>query len=814
MLSPQLRSKIDSLWSTLWSAGMTNPLTAIEQITYLLFLQQLEALDDQRIKEGKRSIYAPRVLPDGQTCELPHHEIDGADLNTSGCAGHSVARWSQIETAVDGNEPHALIADFVFPWLRELETIIQETDGGAANGLAHSAGRMDDAFFQLPRAKPNVLRTAVKDINDLFRHTSASGASGDVMGDIFEYLLSEIQSSGKNGQFRTPRHLIRFMVELLDPEPGESICDPAAGTGGFLVNALLHLRKKATDPEDLRLEWDGTPHRATGNLDPTLFDTIKPKDFAGFDNDRTMVRIGWMNLVLHGITNPTFEREDTLSGSFVLANAFRHVLANPPFTGSVDDEDLNSDRPWEKGQGKLLTTKSELLFVWLILDLLETGGRAAVIVPEGVLFGSTKAHRRLRQQLLLDHRVEAVFSLPAGVFQPYTGVKTSVLVFQKVGRRKGEAPVTKEVWFYEVEHDGFSLDAKRTPQPTADNDLADALVKWRQEPRPAEDDEAALEYHQPEVWKERWRMFDDRALRVYGDVKLLRGEAWGVHEFDQSLAPEKGHPTPASYVPGVEERLRELLQRVGRRIIESGAETARKAAASKRTPATRETAVRKAFEERRKVWRRLYREAIGDETLIEQDDKHQPHAKRLFERVWRDLAADRDDWTEALVARVLSDDDLGDLDPISDEDAAKIMEQAARLVAQIDGFDIHLRSLDARAVQTLERSKCWTAPVRELAENPDWTDADGTRVGSHEDGVPQPEYLASLSPDRNGGLDEELLDPDCIEANGYNLSAGRYKPFHLDVADLAKPADIIRELQALGKEVERGLSELLEMVDG
>lgn len=819
MLSPQLRSKIDGLWSTLWSAGMTNPLTAIEQITYLLFLQRLEALDADRVATGKRSFYAPRVLPDGQKCELPHHEIDGADLNASGCAGHSVARWSQIEIAVQGNEPHGLIADYVFPWLRELERIIQETDSGAANGLAHSAGRMEDAFFQLPRSKPKVIRGAVEDINDLFRHTSASGASGDVMGDIFEYLLSEIQSSGKNGQFRTPRHLIRFMVEMLDPDPGEAICDPAAGTGGFLVNALLHLRQKATAPEDLRLEWDGTPHRASGNLDPSLYDKVKAEHFVGFDNDRTMVRIGWMNLVLHGITDPAFERTDTLSQSFKTEGAFRYVLANPPFTGSVDEGDLNPNRPWKQGGSKPLTTKSELLFVWLILDLLEPGGRAAVIVPEGVLFGSTKAHRRLRQQLLLDHRVEAVASLPAGVFQPYTGVKTSILVFQKVTpsgetRKPHDPPKTERVWFYEVEEDGFSLDAKRTAQPTGDNDLVDALAKWTQEPLPAEDDEAAFEYHQPEVWKERWRIYDERALRVYGDVKLSRGEAWGIHELDQTLAPEEGRPTPASYVSGVEDQLHELLRSVGRGLIASGAEAAREAADKKKTPSTRERAVRDAIDARRKVRRQLYRDAINDKTLLEQDDRHQPHARRLFERVWRELADDRDAWTETLVGRVLSGDDLSDLGTISDDDAAEVMTQAARLAARIDGFDLYLRSPDTSVVRTLDRSKCWTAPVRVLAEDPDWEDAEGTRVGSHDGGVSRPEYEASLTPDRNGGLDEELLDPDCIEANAYNLTAGRYKPFHLDVADLAPPAEIIRELQTLGKEVERGLAELLEMVNG
>jgi type I restriction enzyme M protein len=319
----------------------------------------------------------------------------------------------------------------------------------------------------------------------LFRQLDTRSVNADIMGDIFEYLLEEVKESGKNGQFRTPRHVIRFMVQLLNPELGKTILDPACGSGGFLLNALLHWKADHTDPEVLRLEWDGTPH----DLLPVWPDG-QQYDFStlvhGYDNDRTMVRIAWMNLILHALETPEIHQLDSLSKRLKNdeSGTYHYILANPPFTGSVDEGDLSENRTRfpRSGRGNVsLTTKSELLFVWLMLDLLQIGGRAAVIVPDGVLFGSTKAHRELRRQLLFENTLEAVVSLPANMFQPYSGVKTSILLFQKTGEpvTAGSEPRTREVWFYEVTDEAFSLDQKRKALYGQDNDLWDALIKFK-----------------------------------------------------------------------------------------------------------------------------------------------------------------------------------------------------------------------------------------------------------------------------------------------------------------------------------------------
>ncbi len=295
------------------------------------------------------------------------------------------------------------------------------------------------------------------------------------------------------------------MVELVNPTPEDRIVDPAAGTGGFLFASIQHLLKEAMlreAPEDLRLEWDGTPHRlVVSNSDQWLH----AEQFTGYDNDRTMVRIGWMNMILHGIENPRIERRDSLGKGLDESESecYTVVLANPPFTGNVDTKDLHERRFLQRGGKKALTNKSELLFLALFLDLLEPGGRAAVIVPEGVLFGSTIAHRELRRRLLFEHDLKAVISLPAGVFQPYTGVKTSILYFHKHRANNdpkfspGDAPYTQQVLFYEVLDDGYSLDAKRTElnQP---GDLPDALHKIEQR-------STATDYVRPRTYLDRWR---------------------------------------------------------------------------------------------------------------------------------------------------------------------------------------------------------------------------------------------------------------------------------------------------------------------
>lgn len=535
MLAPHIKKRVDELWNRFWAAGLTNPLVAVEQITYLLFLKRLEDIDLKRQQRGFPSIYF----------------------------GNESCKWSYIRQ--EKTNPGHLI-DVVFPWLRELDKHFT-TASADGTELASLHGRMADAYFQLDPNKGKVLSDAIDAIDQLFARAGEGSAAQDIMGDTFEYLLSEVATAGKNGQFRTPRHLIRFMVELLDPEPGQRVIDPAAGTGRFLFSTQQHLMRKYSAQDNVVLEWDGTPHRTDGAAaTPEQYAAIHHgSNFVGLDNDRTMARIGWMNLVLHDVTDPNLLQGDSLSKrdgkpqlkQVLESETYDFVLANPPFTGTVDSGDLEPDSllfPRVGGSGKKkdesITNKSELLFLWLMLDLLRVGGRCAVIVPEGVLFGNTDAHVRLRRELLTEHVIEGVISLPGGVFQPYTGVKTSIFIFRKETRRDDKqtftgavAPRTEHVWLYEVEEDGYSLDAKRNPRPGQRNDLWDALEKyksWRTHGREgARLNEKAL--LQPSFWPERWRqaLLRDtaenltpagQAFAALPDSSMWDGQVWGIHE--------------------------------------------------------------------------------------------------------------------------------------------------------------------------------------------------------------------------------------------------------------------------------------------
>ena len=428
---------IQKLWDAFWSGGISNPLTAIEQITYLVFLKRLEDLDNLAVRQATRraSIY-------DQAYSVGGTSYPGDDF-----------RWSNISQRT-GDDLFTHMRGPVFEWMKEMDDADQE--------------RMRDAVFLIPNV--NLLTRAMKTIDGLF----VTERNQDTLGDIYENLLKEIAVAGKNGQFRTPRHIIRAMCDLVDPQYGESICDPACGTGGFLVNAYQHILKSHTSPDILHFAADGTPIDAIGDrLTPDQHEALRSNHLHGFDFDRTMVRLGWMNLIQHGLESPDIRYADTLGSIFNervaeggdLCESFDIVLANPPFTGSIDKSDVG---PTLK---PLDSTKTELLFVELILQLLKPGGRAAVIVPEGVLFGSTKAHKALRRKLVEENELRAVISLPGGVFQPYTGVKTSIIVVQKGGR-------TETVWFYDVAADGESLNAKRTPQPEK-NDLWDLVLHYR-----------------------------------------------------------------------------------------------------------------------------------------------------------------------------------------------------------------------------------------------------------------------------------------------------------------------------------------------
>src|SRR5437867_3209452 len=424
----QLRSRIDVLWDKLWSGGLSNPMDAIEQLSFLLFLKQLDEREQDAERAGRRGKKFEPLFPkteDGQKLRWTH--------------------WSQLpaEKALKHVKEH------VFPFLKNLGT------------KAGSFGEhMANAEFKIN--KPSLLIEACRSIEGM----EVSAQNQDLQGDLYEYLLSKLNTAGTNGQFRTPRHIIRMMARMLDPRPGERICDPAAGTCGFLVNAWQHLLESHTDPRDLTFDDEGWPHGLTGSrLKRDEWDFAQTRAFTGFDSDSgmTMLRIGSMNLMLHGLNSPRFHYTDTLSKAFNEEHAYDVVLANPPFKGAIDAADVNPSLPAK-------CKKTEILFLHLFLRLLENGGRAAVIVPDGVLFGSSNAHVEIRRKLIEENRLDGVVSMPSGVFRPYAGVSTAVLLFTK-------GAATERIWFYDMEHDGFSLDDKRQRVP--ENDIPDLLACWQ-----------------------------------------------------------------------------------------------------------------------------------------------------------------------------------------------------------------------------------------------------------------------------------------------------------------------------------------------
>ncbi len=434
MITGELKRRIDALWTEFWQGGITNPLTVIEQITFLMYARLLdvnETRDENRQKRTGKS-FRRRFKEDEQHL-----------------------RWQSIRHK-PAEEIIPLIRDEVFPHFKS--TI--------AGGTAF-AEFMKDA--QLMIQKPGLLVKAINMIHEL------PLTEGDTKGDLYEYLLSKLTTAGINGQFRTPRHIIRLMADILQPKPTDTIADPACGTGGFLVGAMEYLLRAYTSPEAIIEEPDpetGTIERLyTGDLLEEQREHIRSNMFHGFDFDTTMLRIAAMNLMLHGVDDPDIHYQDTLSNGFTdrfpraAIKGFDLIFANPPFKGSLDFEDVHASL-----LRQVKTKKTELLFVALILRMLKTGGRSATIVPDGVLFGASGAHRALRKLLIDNNQLEAIISLPSGVFKPYAGVSTGILVFTKGGR-------TDNVFFYDVQADGFSLDDKR--EPVDHNDLPDCLARWR-----------------------------------------------------------------------------------------------------------------------------------------------------------------------------------------------------------------------------------------------------------------------------------------------------------------------------------------------
>jgi len=504
MLTGELKGQVDRIWDAFWSGGISNPLEVIEQITYLLFLRRLDdlhTLEENKSARLKQPIER-RIFPAGKDPKKRPYD----DL-----------RWSRFKHFAPA-EMFTVVGEHVFPFLRTL--------GGDDSTYAH---HMKDARFTIPTA---ALLAKVVDLLD-----QVPMEDRDTKGDLYEYMLSKIATAGQNGQFRTPRHIIALMVEMMAPTPTDDICDPACGTAGFLVAAGSYLRR-----EHPALLVDAEQNRH-----------FNSSMFHGFDFDATMLRIGSMNMLLHGVEQPDIRYRDSLSdGASGEAELYSLILANPPFAGSLDYESVARDL-----QQVVKTKKTELLFLALFLRLLKTGGRAAVIVPDGVLFGSSKAHKELRRTLVEDHKLDGVVKLPAGVFKPYAGVSTAILLFTKTG-----VGGTGNVWFYEVTADGWSLDDKRSPLLPEDklgvrtdvalsgaehakNNLPDALAHWR-----ARDGD------------ELKRARTDQSFCVPKADIAAQGYDLSLNRYKEVIHEEIEYRPPLDIIADLEEREMEIQQRL------------------------------------------------------------------------------------------------------------------------------------------------------------------------------------------------------------------------------------------------------------
>ena len=414
MLTGEIRNKVDKIWSDIWAGGISNPLTVIEQLTYLMFIR---SLDEKELENESFEALSGEAMP-----KIFSQDEEGQSM-----------RWSKFKTK-DSRMIYDIVGTKVFPFIKGM------------NGKNSSAFSryMQDAMFLIPT--PQVLQKMITGLDELYEHDIKDL---DMQGDVYEYMLGKLATSGQNGQFRTPKHIRDMMVRLLAPTPNDKICDPACGTAGFLVSSAEYIRENY-ESEMTSKQWE---HFA-GDM------------FTGFDTDRTMLRLSAMNLMLHSINQPKIDYVDSVSKQNSISSTFDIVLANPPFTGTVDAESINDNL-----KAVCNTKKTELLFVALFLRMLRKGGRCSCIVPDGVLFGGSNAHKALRKELVENHQLQAVISMPSGVFKPYAGVSTAVLVFTKTG-----AGGTDKVWFYDMKADGFSLDDKRSAMEA--NDIPDILARF------------------------------------------------------------------------------------------------------------------------------------------------------------------------------------------------------------------------------------------------------------------------------------------------------------------------------------------------
>ena len=437
MITGAIKNKVDKIWTDIWAGGITNPLTVIEQLTYLIFIR---SLDEKELETEEFE-------------NLTGQKMD--KIFPPSAMGQSM-RWSKFKNH-DPREIFEIISQRVFPAIKNLKhghlpdfteqgEMIEVSDekAGEAEDETAFARYMVDAMFLIPT--PQVLQKIITGLDDLYEHDLSDQ---DMQGDLYEYMLGKLSTAGQNGQFRTPKHIREMMVELLQPTPEDLICDPACGTAGFLVSASEYIRSHYED-----------------TMTPEQWEQFEGPMFTGFDTDRTMLRISAMNLMLHSISHPEIDYRDSVSKQNQISDKFTICLANPPFKGTVDAESINDNL-----KAVTNTKKTELLFLALFLRMLKKGGQCACIVPDGVLFGSSKAHKSIRKELVENHQLRAVISMPSGVFKPYAGVSTAVLVFTKTG-----AGGTENVWFYDMKADGFSLDDKRSE--VADNDIPDIVNRF------------------------------------------------------------------------------------------------------------------------------------------------------------------------------------------------------------------------------------------------------------------------------------------------------------------------------------------------
>lgn len=437
MITGAIKNKVDKIWTDIWAGGITNPITVIEQLTYLMFIR---SLDEKELENEE------------------YENMGGekkAKIFPNSAIGQSM-RWSKFKNA-DPRDIFNVMSRFVFPAIKNIKNgqlpdfnengeiiEISEESINIQDSDTAFARYMNDAMFLIPT--PQVLEKMITGLDDLYEHDVAEL---DMQGDLYEYMLGKLATAGKNGQFRTPIQIREMMVALIKPTPTDTICDPACGTAGFLVSSAEYIRKNYEDTMTSE-DWE---HYSTDM-------------FSGFDIDRTMLRISAMNLMLHSITNPDINYKDGISKQNHISNKYTICLANPPFKGNVDAESISDDL-----KAVTNTKKTELLFLALFLRILQKGGRCACIVPDGVLFGSSNAHKAIRKEIIENHQLKAVISMPSGVFKPYAGVSTAVLIFTKTC-----AGGTEDVWFYDMQADGFTLDDKRSP--VEENDIPDIIERF------------------------------------------------------------------------------------------------------------------------------------------------------------------------------------------------------------------------------------------------------------------------------------------------------------------------------------------------